>query len=315
MDSWNQDETKGQGRQRAEGPAGEDRSDEERSQVMQDAGSIVAGYDGSDGAAAAVRWAARHARATNCALHVVHCSLWQLLTRHLGPVPGVSGSGLEQSAQAVLEEGVSHAAAEVPGVQIRGTLLHGLPAQLLAEISGGKRMLVVGSRGLGGFLGLLVGSVSLELAATATCPVAVIREDTHPGGPVVAAVDASGSPSALEDACAVASGWHARLTVVHVHHEPAGYTRLDGKEAAAGAREVLESAVDLARTLAPNISVDGRILTDSSVPHAILQAASEARIVVLGSQGRGILRETIGSTAHAVLHHAHGPVLISRRGA
>lgn len=283
--------------------------------MTQDSGSIMAGYDGSDEAAAAVRWAARHAHAINGTLHVVHCSLWQLLTRHLGPVPGVSGSGLEQSAQAVLDEGVSHAAAEVPGLQIHSTLLHGLPAQLLAEISGGKRMLVVGSRGLGGFLGLLVGSVSLELAATAACPVAVIREDTHPGGPVVAAVDASGSPAALEDACAVASAWRAPLTVVHVHHEPAGYMRLNGNEAAAGAREVLESAVDRARRLAPNISVDGRILTDSSVPHAILRAAAEARIVVVGSHGRGILRETIGSTAHAVLHHAHGPVLISRRGA
>jgi nucleotide-binding universal stress UspA family protein len=280
-----------------------------------DPGSVVAGYDGSDQAAAAVRWAARHARATNCPLHVVHCSMWQLLTRHLGPVPGVSGSGLEQSAESVLEEGVSHAAAEVPGLEIRRTLLHGLPAQVLAEFSAGEKLLVVGSRGLGGFLGLLVGSVSLELAATAACPVAVIRQDTHPGGPVVAAVDASGSPEALEDACAMASAWHAPLEVLHVRHQPPGYHQPKRQDAAADAREVLESALDRARAMAPGIAVDGRVLTDSSVPHAILKAAREARLVVVGSQGRGILRETIGSTAHAVLHHAHGPVLISRRGA
>jgi nucleotide-binding universal stress UspA family protein len=277
-------------------------------------GHIVAGYDGSDQAAAAVRWAARQARATNCPLHVVHCSLWPLLTRHLGPVPGVSGSGLEQSAESVLEEGVSHAAAEVPGLEIRSTLLHGLPAQVLAEFSAGEKLLVVGSRGLGGFLGLFVGSVSLELAATAACPVAVIRQDTHPGGPVVAAVDASGSPAALEDACAMASAWHAPLEVLHVRHQPPGYHQPKSKDPAADARQVLESALDHARTMAPGIAVDGRVLTDSSVPHAILQAAREARIVVVGSQGRGVLRETIGSTAHAVLHHAHGPVLISRRG-
>lgn len=276
---------------------------------------IVAGYDGSDEAAGAVRWAARHARAIHLPLHVVHCSMWPLLTRHLGPVPGVSGSGLEQFAQSVLEEGVSHAAAEVPGLEIRGTLLHGLPAQQLSEFSAGDRMLVVGSRGLGGFLGLLVGSVSLELAATAACPVAVIRENTHPAGPVVAAVDASGSPAALEDACRLASAWHAPLTVVHVSHEPAGYLRQDGHDAAADAREVLESALAHARTLAPDVAVDGRLPADVSVPHAILEAAREARIVVVGSQGRGVLRETLGSTAHAVLHHAHGPVLVSRHGA
>ncbi|UUL75177.1 universal stress protein [Pseudarthrobacter sp. Fe7] len=282
--------------------------------MTQDSGSIVAGFDGSDEAAAAVRWAARHAHATNCPLHVVHCSLWPLLTRHLGPVPGVSGSGLEESARSLLEDGVALAAAEVHGLEIRSTLLHGLPAQLLAGISASERMLVVGSRGLGGFLGLLVGSVSLELAATATCPVAVIRQELHPEGPVVAAVDASGSPSALEDACSLASAWHAPLTVVHIRHEPAGYPRPAGQAAADVADEVLASALQRSSALAPAVSIDGHVLADTSVPHAILKFAREARIIVVGSQGHGILRETIGSTAHAVLHHASGPVLVSRRG-
>ncbi|MEV4991355.1 universal stress protein [Pseudarthrobacter sp. LMD1-1-1.1] len=281
--------------------------------MTQESGSIVAGFDGSDEAAAAVRWAARCAHATDSSLHVVHCSLWPLLTRHLGPVPGVSGSGLEQSARSILEEGVAVATAEVPGLQVRSTLLHGLPAQLLAEISAGERMLVVGSRGLGGFLGLLVGSVSLELAATATCPVAVIRPELHPDGPVVAAVDASGSPAALDGACALASAWQAPLKVVHVRHEPAGYQLPEGRDAAE-AREVLASALNRATAKAPLVRVDGEVLADTSVPHAILKAAGEARMVVVGSQGRGILRETIGSTAHAVLHHARGPVLVSRHG-
>lgn len=281
--------------------------------MTQESGSTVAGFDGSDEAAAAVRWAARCAHATNSSLHVVHCSLWPLLTRHLGPVPGVSGSGLEQSARSILEDGVAVATAEVPGLQVRSTLLHGLPAQLLVEISAGERMLVVGSRGLGGFLGLLVGSVSLELAATATCPVAVIRPELHPDGPVVVAVDASGSPAALDDACALASAWQAPLKVVHVRHEPAGYQLPEGRDAAE-AREVLASALNRATAKAPHVRVDGEVLADTSVPHAILNAGGEARMVVVGSQGRGILRETIGSTAHAVLHHARGPVLISRHG-
>lgn len=282
--------------------------------MTQAARSVVAGFDGSDQAAAAVRWAARHAHASNCPLHVVHCSLWPLLTRHLGPVPGVSGSGLEESARSILEDGVALAASEVPGLQITSTLLHGLPSQLLAGISVDERMLVVGSRGLGGFLGLLVGSVSLDLAATASCPVAVIRQELHPEGPVVAAVDASGSPSVLEDACSVASAWHAPLIVVHVRHQPPGYLLAGGRDEASEAQEVLASALDHAAARAPAVRVDGAVLTDSSVPRAILKAAKEARMVVVGSQGRGILRETIGSTAHAVLHHARGPVLISRHG-
>ena len=282
--------------------------------MTQSAGSIVAGFDGSEESAAAVRWAARHADAIGCPLHVVHCSLWPLLTRHLGPVPGVSGSGLEQSARTILEDGVAMAVEEVPGLEVRSTLLHGLPAQLLAELSAGERMLVVGSRGLGGFLGLLVGSASLELAATATCPVAVIRQEHHAAGPVVAAVDDSGSPAALEDACVLAAAWRAPLRVVHVLHQPAGYQLPEGQHAAAAAQAVLAAAVDRAAAVAPAVRVEAELLTDSSVPHALLKAAGDARIIVVGTKGRGMLRETIGSTAHAVLHHARGPVLVSRRG-
>lgn len=281
---------------------------------MNEPRSIVAGYDGSAEAAAAVHWAAQQARLRGCPLHLVHVSIWPLLTHKLGPVPGVADSGLERSAQAILEEGVSHAKAAAPGLDVRGTLLHGLAASYLAQISAGQEMVAVGSRGLGGFLGLLVGSVSLELAATAACPVAVIRTDLHPGGPVVVAVDGSGSPTALEDACAMASASRAGLTIVHVLHTPAGYGQRGLPDAEAAAGEVLSSVLSRARALAPSALVEGRVLTDSSVPHALLKASEGARMLVVGTKGHGLLRETIGSTAHAVLHHARGPVLISRRG-
>jgi nucleotide-binding universal stress UspA family protein len=285
--------------------------------AMQENGSIVAGYDGSAEAVAAVHWAAHQADLRGCPLHVVHCSIWPLLTRNLGPVPGVADSGLERSSEAILEEGIAEAGAAVPGLDVKGTLLHGLPASYLAQISEGQAMIAVGSRGLGGFLGLLVGSVSLELAATAGCPVAVIRSDIHPAGPVVVAVDGSGSPAALEDACAMASVSRAGLMVVHVRHMPAGYRQPDPSEAVAAeaaAAKVLQRALARARALAPGVPVDGAVLADTSIPHAILMASAQARMLVVGTQGRGFLRETIGSTAHAVLHHARGPVLISRRG-
>ncbi|MFJ5860225.1 universal stress protein [Pseudarthrobacter sp. NPDC092439] len=284
---------------------------------MQEDKAIIAGCDGSAEAEGALRWAAHQADLRGCPLHVVHVSIWPLLTRNLGPVPGVADSGLERSAQAVLEEGVDTARSAVPGLEVEGTLLHGLPASQLAQVSSGQAMVTVGSRGLGGFLGLLVGSVSLELAATATCPVAVIRSDTHPEGPVVAAVDGSGSSTALEDACAMASVSRAGLTVLHVRHTPAGYGHPDPFDALAAemaAREVIASAVSRARALAPGVPVDGKVVADTSVAHALLKASTQARMLVVGTKGHGFLRETIGSTAHAVLHHARGPVLISRRG-
>ena len=282
---------------------------------MQEPRSIIAGYDGSDEAAAAVRWAARCAGQRNLPLRVVHCSLWPLLTRNLGPVPGVADSGLERASEAILEEGFRIAEAAAPTLEIDATLLHGLPASHLAAVSARHEMVVAGSRGLGGFLGLLVGSVSLELAATASCPVAVIRSDRHPDGPVVVAVDDSGSPAALQDACTMASASNARLTVVHVHHTPAGYAHHGRHWGGNAAVAVLHEALNRARVQAPSVPIDGRVVHDASIPHGILGASETARIVVVGTRGQGMLRETIGSTAHAVLHHAQGPVLVSRRAA
>ncbi|MCU1519880.1 MAG: universal stress protein [Arthrobacter sp.] len=278
---------------------------------MQESRNIVVGYDASVEAGHAVRWAARQAVRRGCGLHLVHCSLWPLMTHDLGPVPGVDNSGLERSGEIALDEGVALAQDEAPGLEITTSLLYGWAAEHLLKLSAGEAMLVVGSRGIGGFMGLLVGSVSLEMAATANCPVAVIRSDEHPAGPVVVAVDSSGSPTALREACALAASTGAALTVVHVQHAPAGFKRL--RDPAGDSQELLEAVVNSAREAAPGISVEGRLLTDTSIPRAILEAARGASITVVGTKGDGLIRGTIGSTAHAVLHHAKGPVLMSRR--
>jgi len=281
---------------------------------VQESKSIVVGYDGSAEAALAVRWAAEQAALRNCPLHLVHCSLWPLLTHDLGPVPGVADSGLKRSAQVTIEEGMAHAKHAAPVVEVRTSVLYGWPSVHLPEVSAGEEMLVVGSRGIGGFVGLLVGSVSLEMAATAACPVAVIRSDEHPDGPIVVAIDTAGSTAAFEDACAVATITGANLTIVHVQHAPAGYRVLrDPVDAHPSAEALLDSAVSIARELAPGITVERLLLTDTSVPRAILDASHGARLTVVGTKGHGLIKGTIGSTAHAVLHHAKGPVLISRR--
>lgn len=283
---------------------------------MQESKSIVVGYDGSAQAAQAVRWAAVQAALRNRPLHLVHCSVWPELTDDLAPVPGIQGSGLDRAAQVTVEEGVAHAEQAAPGVEVRTSLLIGWPREQLPKISVGEEMLVVGSRGVGGFLGLLVGSVSLKMAATAACPVAVIRSDENPDGPIVVAIDNSGATSALEDACTVATATGATLIVVHVQHAPAGYRLLrDPVDPQRSAESLLDSAVGAVRDMASGITVEGRLLTDTSIAKAILTASEGARLTVVGTKGHGLIKGTIGSTAHAVLHHAKGPVLVSRRNA
>lgn len=298
---------------------------------MQESRTIVAGYDGSALSAQAVRWAARQAARRNCPLHLVHCTLWPTLPPNPGLAPdAVSGpvSGAvsgpishaadtepEQAAQAMLDEGLAQAQQAAPGVEIQASLAYGWPSVHLPKISAGQEMLVVGSRGIGGFVGLLVGSVSLEMAATASCPVAVIRSNEHPDGPVIVAIDSSGSPAALEDACKLASVTGADLRIIHVEHAPAGYRMLrDPVDTYPAGEALLRTAVSAARDLAPGVNVESQLLTDTSVPRAILHASEGASVTVVGTKGHGLIRGSIGSTAHAVLHHAKNPVLISRRG-
>jgi nucleotide-binding universal stress UspA family protein len=281
---------------------------------MTETRTIVVGYDGSEEAKRAVQWAARHAVLRDCSLRIVHCSLWVLLSHNRGPVPGVADSVLERAAQKVLEEGMALAQETVPELAVHTTLLHGMPRDHLAHVSVGAEMLVLGSRGLGGFMGLLVGSVSLELAATAECPVAVVRADDHPDGPVLLAVDDSGSPAALDDACVFAAATGAELMIVHVLHEPDGYRRLrEPVEAYPDAEAMLDSVLSQARHKAPGITVAGELLVDTSFSRAVVKASQGARITVVGTKGHGVIKGTIGSTAHAVLHHAHSPVLVCRR--
>jgi nucleotide-binding universal stress UspA family protein len=284
---------------------------------MRSTQSIVVGYDGSVEAGRAVRWAAHQADLRHCELHLVHCSLWPLLTHDLGPVEGIADSGLQHYSEAVLAEGLDHATNAAPQVKIRTSLLYGWPAEHLRTAAAGATMLVVGSRGIGGFMGLLVGSVSLELAATASCPVAVIRSEENPGGPVVVGVEHPGNTAALADACALASAAGVGLVVVHVRRIHFGVGKPGGAagESLSAARELLDSAVQTARAAAPGLEVSEELVEDSSVPRGLLKMATDASVVVVGSKGHGLIRGTIGSSAHAVLHHARCPVFVSRHAA
>jgi nucleotide-binding universal stress UspA family protein len=202
-------------------------------------------------------------------------------------------------------------------VKIRTSLLYGWPAEHLRRAATGATMLVIGSRGIGGFMGLLVGSVSLELAATSNCPVAVIRPEDNPGGPVVVGVEHPGNTGALADACALASAAGVGLVLVHVRriHFSVGKPGGAAGESLSTSRALLDSAIQTAQALAPGFDVSDELVQDSSVPRGLLKTATDASVLVVGSKGHGLIRGTIGSTAHAVLHHARCPVFVSRHAA
>ncbi len=137
--------------------------------------SVVVGVDGSDGGRAALDFAVREAHMRGAVLRAVLA--WQPDTMaYSGGAwgPMIDPTGLEEGARAALDAAVD----EVDGatVPIERVLATGRAAQVLVEESGGAELLVVGSRGHGGFAGLLLGSVSQQCAQHALCPVAIVRE-------------------------------------------------------------------------------------------------------------------------------------------
>lgn len=138
---------------------------------------IVVGVDGSDGSVVALRWALREAQLRSASVDVVHS--WHYpyaaYTEITGMAAGVvSREDLEKLGQEVLQHSLDDAGSATSGVEVKPILVQGAAAATLLEAAAGADMLVVGSRGHGGFTGLLLGSVSQHVVHHAPCPAVVV---------------------------------------------------------------------------------------------------------------------------------------------
>ena len=143
-------------------------------------GVIVVGVDHSAGAKAALRFALEEARLRQAKLRVVHA--WQFgyigAPGFEGSLPAVGGDLAEfhEAAEAALDETLRGVVADADGVAIERRVDQGAAAPVLIEESRDADVLVVGSRGHGGFAQLLLGSVSQQCALHALCPVVIVRD-------------------------------------------------------------------------------------------------------------------------------------------
>jgi nucleotide-binding universal stress UspA family protein len=309
------------------------------------AGPVLVGFDGSEEAGTAVRWAADFAASATVPLTVLHCWIWPLLTSDLGPVPGIPGSGLRHAAEATLAEGRRIALAGHPNLRVITAMEVGYPAEIIVRLSGKFSLVVAGSRGLGGFLGLLVGSVSLRVAGQSRSPTAVIRQDAPAGMPIMVAVDQSRhSLAALDFACQAARLTATPLTVVHVEKDaPLPGIRLRAPRGAAAPVDVLAVAVARVMEGFPDLQPETLSLHGRSIAGTLVEASRQSGLLVLGRQGAGAdagssspvgaagaagadglvgaaarpaasaarPAASLGSTAHAVLQHSAGNVVIT----
>jgi len=147
--------------------------------------TIVVGTDGSPSAQQAVRWALGEARLRGAGVRLVHA--WMLPLIDAIPEPWAIGipplgpgdeervhERIEAAARALLDDAVEKAQEDEPALSIEGELVEARPAHALLQSARGADLLVVGSRGRGGFAGLRLGSVSTQCVHHAECPVVVV---------------------------------------------------------------------------------------------------------------------------------------------
>lgn len=283
---------------------------------------IVVGYDGSLCAGAALRWAQDEAARRAAPIRLVYVYEW---AAEAAPVPVDStwpDPGIRQDAVMAVQQAVAAARVAHPEVVVTGSVVDGPTVSTLRKLSEDARLLAVGSRGLGGFAGLLAGSVATGMAANAHCPVVVIRGCARAALPVAVGVDDSDdSEQAVGFAFDQAASRGVGLLAVRAWQPApvlrpvdAGAPLFDADELTAAERRRTEQALRSWQEKYPHVPVELRLMPDRAA-HALVSASHHAQLLVVGAHGRGGSRGVVlGSAARQLSDHAHCPVAIVRDG-
>lgn len=273
---------------------------------------ILAGYDGSPSSQEALAWAAAEATSRGSPLTV--CQAWA--PGYPAPPGEVTAFDLaRRSGERTLAQGVQLVHDLMVPVETRPLLAAGPAAAVLCEHSARAEMLVVGSRGQGGFAGLPLGSVSAQVAAHAPGRIVVVRGHWRrvpnhiPPLIVVGTEGSDASEPAVEFAFEEAA-YHgtALLAVCALADSPGNLG------AARQIKDSFERLIDRYEKAHPEVVV-GRHVTQGCARTALLGAAGEAQLLVAGARGRGgIEGMMLGSVSTSLLQHAPCPVGIVHSG-
>jgi nucleotide-binding universal stress UspA family protein len=285
-------------------------------EAQQDRGHIVVGIDGSTGSEHALQWAMDEARDRHLAVEVVHA--WSqpvsVYPADLYTDPAAyrtAGAKVLAHAWATLDEGPG-------GTRITSHLVQEDAATALLDAAADAELLVVGSRGRGGFAGLLLGSVSRTCLHLASSPVVVVPPawTERPIRRIVVGVDGSApSRRALDWAVAEAAAHDARLQVVNAY-DVAPFTLTVGipvppetELVDKASRALLEEMTD---EMVSTSRVEVELFAANGPPaRTLLDAAAAADLLVVGSRGLGGLRRLlVGSVSQQCVYHSICPVAV-----
>lgn len=281
-------------------------------------GAIVVGVDGSPTSNVALCWAVEEASRRGLPLHIIHAFSYGYPMTDVGI--GYAINGLRQLADGVRRDAVTRAHRANPKLAITWGEPACRPAPALVDASQTADTVVVGARGLSAARGVFMGSVSVQVAAHARCPVVIVHDTPAPAAasPVVVGVDGSDvSSSAIAFAYEQAASRGVGLTVVHAwwldHVEDVAASAIWTVDWQTFAQE--EQAL-VAESLAgwqekyPDVAVRRHSVRGLPV-EALIRQSQNACLVVLGTRGRGGFGGLLlGSVSQGVMHRAQCPVAI-----
>lgn len=281
---------------------------------------IVVGVDGSPHSNRALHWAVQEARLRSAEIELVHGYVLQMHR----VVLSTSSHDIAERAMEVIVSANREVLADVTWTATLTPLLRASYASALVQAGDEADMIVVGSRGLGGFKTLLLGSTSYRTATHAPCPVVVIREGEQEtagdaGRDIVVGIDDSrAARRALWWALDEAERRGVRVAVVHGYvdpgtHVPGDIATRDEIErtlerAHAEALDVIDRALHIVEPPA-GVSIE-RVAEAGTAARVVLDHA-DGRLVVVSTRGHGAVgRALVGSVSHQILHHITGPVVV-----
>ncbi|MFS8204724.1 universal stress protein [Streptomyces sp. CWNU-52B] len=294
--------------------------------------TVVAGLDGSAESLAAAEWAAREARLRGLPLKLVH--VWEPVPEPIAQAPLMGAETQQHWTERIPREAADGIRLRHPGVDVTVEQLSGPPREVLARAAKDSELLVLGSRGMSGIGGFLLGSVGQAVVAQAEQPVVLVRAgeqaaDEHamdpsgiPSGaspflPVVLGLDTDNPhDTVIEFAFDAAVRRETGLRVVNGWNPPPYYAyglSSDlalhdelSKERAAALTEVLRPW----RRKFPAVEVVPQSRWGSAANH-LVDASHDASLLVVGRRvRRNPFGVHIGPVTHAVLHHSAAPVAV-----
>lgn len=280
--------------------------------------TVVVAIDDEEPNMVLLRWAADEAVSRGDRLVVCHVCEWQ--PGQHAPKPMYEGGpddprlGPERVVGAALDA----IRAEYPQLTVSGALGTGSPARGLLALSDEAGIIVVGARGVGGFPGLLIGSVSARVAEHGHGPVAVVRPVDPAATDVVVGVDGSAeSARALTLGLTEARRAGGTLIAVHAYRLPpvaASYAPSPGCDPVTYrelAEKTLAEALGDVEVDNPDVKIERRV-EHGPAARVLIEASGGAAALVVGARGLGgFSRLVAGSVSQQVMRHAHCPVLIA----